>query len=140
MALSAAHALFLDLYHPRTRTLPRGCVLNGSYFPRTLLSIPQADGLDESGFVFLQIQRKMSSGEQRHAQHRPQREVMWLILSISQKLVCVARPCERRELLRGAVSAAISFFDIAEFLEATISECVVRSRFSKQPDGGVSKS
>ena len=82
----------------------------------------------------------MSSGEQRDAQHRPQREVMWLILSISQKLVCVARPCERRELLRGAVSAAISFFDIAEFLEATISECVVRSRFSKQPDGGVSRS
>ena len=99
----------------------------------------KADGLDESGFVFLQIQKKMGSGEQRDAQHGLQREVTWLSLSISQKLVCVARHCERRERLRSAVSAAITICDIARIPGSHDFRVCRPSRFSRQPDDGVAR-
>ena len=101
---------------------------------------PQTDGLDESGFVFLQIQRKMGSLKQRDAQNRPQREGTWLSLSISQKLVCVARHCEQRELLRGVVSAAITVCDIARIPGSHDFRVCRPFRFSRQPDDGVSRS
>ena len=57
-----------------------------------------------------------------------------------QKLICVARHCGRRELLCGAVSLAITVCDMPEFLAAIISERVVRSRFSRQPNNGATSS
>jgi hypothetical protein len=73
-------------------------------------------------------------------QHRLQREVMWLILSISLKLARVARHCERRELLRGVVSAAITVRDIARIPGSHDFRVCRPSRFSRQPDDGVSRS
>ena len=82
----------------------------------------------------------MQGGRQRLAQHWLQKEVMWLILPISRKLACVARHCEQRELLRGVVSAAITVCDVAPIPGSHDFECFVRSRFSRQPNNGVTRS
>ena len=48
----------------------------------------------------------------------------------------MARRCERRELLRGVVSAAITVCDIAPIPGSHDFEWFVRSRFSRQPYSG----